>query len=249
MNRFVVILFTAASGLWLLIELVFLWPYGVFLVPRYQVYSFSEVLKIEIIWGVFNVLLESFLLFIPMYIIAFFIKTTISFYNLKRTIIVALIALIISSVFVGRLVLGFISIWTPLENASKSFDSKNYELGRTMLFPLRQYTVYFTKKTSDFLFINNEIIPTLEKTGYTLDNFTLSIGGETYTNEKSIAEPPPVEVIVEDISEIPLDTPLSRENFDHATLSFHKSNSSDPKSITIHIEPYDGNGFVKGFVR
>lgn len=235
---------TALSAFFLLFGLIVIWKGWFLPEPQYTTNSFDDVRTQEISLSVINLLINVVILFVPIYTISLFFKSSQQLFAFKRFLIILISVLLLSSVFIARTVYESLQFWQPLEASTRSMNDRTFTRGRGGGLGLQKiYFIDFTTKGSNLSFIQNEIIPILQSYGYTAHDFGLSIGRKHYTTFTT--DIPSDDMHIENLNQVPFTTRLSP--LDYANINFQNKKSYG--SLNLRIDNYKGSELIKGSVR
>lgn len=241
-NRLILAIGAAFSIFFVLIMLVILWAGWLLPEPLYNVSSYSEVVLQEILWGIQNTILETVILFVPMYIISLFFKSSAELSTIKRFSLLGLSVLTVTIFFTVHDIQNDLKKWEPLEVATRSATQRTFDLGRTSFIPMKQFTIYFSMHASDLSFIQQEILPRMKQFGYSAESFGITLGEIEYT---SLADPYPGYHYLPSIEHVPFQTPLQRLDF--ASINFKKDDHYN--ALYFLTDNYEGLNSIEGMIR
>ncbi|QQG41058.1 MAG: hypothetical protein HYV37_01900 [Candidatus Levyibacteriota bacterium] len=226
----------------LLTSIFIAWQGWYFPKPQYTATSYAQVIAQEFGMSMKNIIINLAIFFLPMYVISFLFKASLKRFSWWRIFLVGTIALLFSVFFVVRAVTESLSLWYPLEKATHNIERKVFTRGMDGGLGLqKEYTIHFSVKTSNLLFIQNQIAPNLQLLGYSVESFGVQIRGKRYimqSNQKN------KDNAVQNIYNTPLQNILL--NGDGAVINFQK----DPKNTIYFVtESYQENNTIEGFLQ
>lgn len=209
--------------------------------PQYTADSYAQVLAREFGMSMKNVIINTFVFLIPLYIISFSLKPSLKKFSFMRLVITGLVALGLGIVIVVFIVSKSLAFWFPLEKATHHIERRVFTRGRGGNLGLqKEYIMHFSTKTPNLLFIKNQIVPNLQLLGYTVDSFGLQIRGKRYMSNSSKNK----DIIIESVYKIPLETTLLPN--DVGVINFRKDKTN---TINFVIDRLEGNNTVTGYLQ